>query len=409
MADKILLLTDIPPCSDFTAGINLSGWCSLVPRGRLVSFAVSSYVTNWQTPEGLEWMTVESAQVKLPKTGLGKSPVLSGGVTFLHNTFQRFPNINRLISKIAKFAERMDVNRIWCLLESDPVIRIAAPLARAVSLPLYTQVFDPPDWWLRAHKFDRISKSRVLRSFDDAIAMSRRCAATSWNMAEDYRRVYGVETVTLMPSFDSSLAQPAGKQLCHPEHLSIAIAGQLYASSEWDSLLCALDSVGWNIRGRKVIVRVVGGSEIGASPGRRIERLGWLTPSEMVKTLSNSDILYCPYWFDPTFQKEARQSFPSKVSAYAAAGRPIFFHGPDYASPARFVSSTSAGVCCHSLESNDIVDAIVKLMESDVRYSCYAENSRLAFDAFLSTERQREAFEQFLGLNRDLEPIRKAS
>ena len=62
----------------------------------------------------------------------------------------------------------------------------------------------------------------------------------------------------------------------------------------------------------------------------------------MLPELRTADLLYCPYWFDPGFERPCRLSFPSKLSTYLKTGVPVLFHGPEYASPRIFLEQNDA-------------------------------------------------------------------
>jgi len=404
---KALLLADVPPCVDYTAGIALTELCAACPPDSVVSCALMTVPDDGRVSDRLSWLKVERHHLPPPYSRFNHWPGLGTFANFLHNSLIRFPNIDRLLPKVLRLAEQCEVDRLWCVLESDPVIRLTARLAKELRVPLYTHVYDPPEWWLRACRFDRFSRNRVLRAFDEAIAMSHRCATVSWNMAEDYRRQYNVETVTVLPCLDRSLAAPRPCSGPVGDQLTIAIAGQLYAADAWESLLSALDSVNWGINGRQVVVRVYGRADATSTPGRHIEYCGWRDQASLINELATCDILYCPYWFDPAFEKEARHCFPSKLAAYTAAGRPILVHAPQYACPVQFVTATHCGLCCHTKDPKDVLGTIQQLASDCPDSDAYGSNARLAFDAHLNTEAVADQFRTFLDV--DMSPLHLTS
>jgi glycosyltransferase involved in cell wall biosynthesis len=183
------------------------------------------------------------------------------------------------------------------------------------------------------------------------------------------------------------------------DKLVIGVAGQLYASAEWTALMGALDSTKWRIADRDVRIVLLGryfSSE--TSKRAHIEYLGWRPQQETIAILSHTDLLYCPYWFDPVFETEARLCFPSKLTTYLAAGRPVLFHGPDYASPARFLKENKAGVCCNSLEPSALLGHLHQLVSDRELYEQSARNGRRALELHLSLPRMQESFFRFLNL-----------
>jgi glycosyltransferase involved in cell wall biosynthesis len=196
------------------------------------------------------------------------------------------------------------------------------------------------------------------------------------------------------------VALPPATSLHESNELIIGLAGQIYSVEEWNALIAVLDSVGWKIAGREVKIRLLGRyASLYAKSKMRVEFLGWASQLETIKLMSEADILYCPYWFDPVFESEARLSFPSKLTTYLAAGRPVLFHGPAYASPGRFLQENKAGVCCNSLENGDIINAIESLVSKPDLYTELALNGRIAFDKYLTLTSMKAKFYEFLGIS----------
>ena len=209
-----------------------------------------------------------------------------------------------------------------------------------------------------------------------------------------------VPTVPLLPSLDPSAARPIR---VHPgrgdKGFTIGMAGQIYAEREWDALVKALETNGWRIAGRDVTIRHIGRPvDVRVEWADRIEECGWQSQEETIRLLSETDLAYCPYWFDPAFEEAARLSFPSKLTTYFAAGVPVLFHGPEYASPARFIREHQAGLCCHSVDSDEIVKVLVDLIESPSINKTIAENGRRAFEEYLTTTALRRSFMRFLDI-----------
>jgi glycosyltransferase involved in cell wall biosynthesis len=192
------------------------------------------------------------------------------------------------------------------------------------------------------------------------------------------------------------LGQEPGVQLNSDSEVVIGMAGQLYADVEWSALLNALDVLQWKLCGRQVRVRLLGRwAGIGASGRMNVEFLGWRPQDETVTLMSEADILFCPYWFDPAYETEARLSFPSKLTTYLAAGRPVLFFGPPYASPARFLESEGAGLCCTALDRNTLIRNLERLVSDTDLYAHLARQGREAFDRHFGLESLRQSFLDF--------------
>jgi len=123
-----------------------------------------------------------------------------------------------------------------------------------------------------------------------------------------------------------------------------------------------------------------------------------LNQQEAIKVLSEVDMLYLPYWFSSEFREEATLSFPSKLVTYLAAGRPIVFHGPDYASPAKYLERNNAALFCNSLESDKIIETIQLLIMDSTLYGNLARNGTSAFMRDFTCDTMKANFCKFLEL-----------
>jgi glycosyltransferase involved in cell wall biosynthesis len=394
---KILLLTDIPPCKDYTAGIVLDQLCRFLPHDSIACFTVVMDVLNARLSSDLEWMPIQYEH--RPR----ETFILFKKHTILHtllNAYLYYYNgivLSRIISKIVKFNQAFNADVLWCPLEGPTQIRLALPVAASLNIPLLTQVYDPPALILRDQETPRFLQAKLLNKFGSTIRRSRACATVSQNMAQKYAEDFNIKTIFFLPSLDPRIAQPPAQSLHASKDLIIGMGGQLYATEEWNALLTSLEAVNWKIGKRNVRIRLLGRwVSFNVKSPLRIEYLGWHNQEECIKLFSESDILYCPYWLNPVFEAEARLSFPSKLTTYLAAGRPVLFHGPEYASVAQFLKENDAGVCCHSNEPTQIIEALTVLATDSHLYSKLTRNGRAAFDKHLTLASLRKSFARFL-------------
>jgi hypothetical protein len=404
---QILLFSDIPPCKDYAGGLFLDQLCRLLPEGSLACFAVVNPHLNVNISPDLSWIPIEYYE-KPHEMARRILPRQLGSLSaFTVESYRSLIKTQQVIDKAIKFGREFGADILWCLLEGQTMIRAALPVAKGLGLPLLTQVMDPPYWWLREHRLDRVSAGRVLKEFDRAVRASASCAAASWAMAEEYKQLYGTKTVALLPSLDSRLALPPAAGPHPGNDFVIGMAGQTYAMEEWRALIAALDTIDWKLSGRDVRIRLLGrDAQLKTNTRMRIEFLGWNPQQETIRLLSETDVLYCPYWFDRGYETEARLSFPSKLTTYFAAGRPVLFHGPEYASPARFLREQCAGVLCHSLQPTEIIDALRGMATDTDSYSRLTDNGRLALEKYLTLEPMRRNLAEFLQVEeRLLAPI----
>ena len=397
---RVLFLTDIPPSKGYTGGLFMHQLCRLLPEGSVACFAVVNRgLKDARLSPDLGHVPIRYHE-KPREYALPLSPApLRNLSTLALDGYNSSVQVRRIAREAIEFGREFGADAAWCLLEGQTMIRLARPVSEGLGVPLLTQVMDPPGWWMREYRLDRISTSRVLDEFGRVMRGSAGCAAGSWAMADEYGREYGTRAVPVLPSLDSTLALPPAERANEGGELVIGMAGQTYAAEEWNALLGALNGVGWRISGRDVRIRLLGrNARMRADAKMRVEFLGWHTQEEAIGVLSEADVLYCPYWFDPAFETESRLSFPGKLTTYLAAGRPVLFHGPEYASPGRFLQENDAAVFCRSLEPSKIIEALTTLASDAETYSRVARNGRAAFDEHLTFTSQRRSFAEFLGV-----------
>ena len=96
-------------------------------------------------------------------------------------------------------------------------------------------------------------------------------------------------------------------------------------------------------------------------------------------------------------EEVARLSFPSKIPTYLAAGRPILFHGPGYASPAHYLRDRGAGLVCRTGEPAAVYDGLLQLVENTDLYAQLAMASQAAFLADFTLNTMKKSVRSFLG------------
>jgi glycosyltransferase involved in cell wall biosynthesis len=235
-----------------------------------------------------------------------------------------------------------------------------------------------------------------MAGYDKTIAASAACAVPSPVMAWDYSKKYGTRMMAFLGSLDFSMANPPAGFPKNKPDFAIGFAGQLYATDAWGALLEALNYINWEISGRNVEILLIGNFDPEIKTREAIKLMGRRSLKDTINILSKADIAYCPYWFDGNFEQVARTSFPSKLTAYFAAGRPVFFHGPEYSSPARFIEEHSAGICCYSLRKEEIIEKLILLAGNSEVYEKAARNGRQAFDKYLTLDSLKKSFDEFL-------------
>ncbi|WP_341791060.1 glycosyltransferase [Rickettsia endosymbiont of Gonocerus acuteangulatus] len=392
---KILLLTDIPPCENYTAGLVLKPLVRFLPLDQIVMCTVSHPAFEFKIPPELE---------KIPHLKLFKfiERMKSGGlVAYILELFNAIRVKYYLLPKIIKFAKEHKVDTIWVVLQGQTIVRLARPLAKKLSASLFTQVWDSFEWWLHACKTDKLTQKRLLKEFDKVLRYSTCCATASWGMSEEYEAKYNIPTIPIVAGLPKEFAKLPAVTYNNTDEYIISISGQFYAKDEWLCFINALNRVNWKIAGKNIKIRVMGGDfEIlrQLSPAN-IEYLGWRSQEEAINLLAKSDLLYMPYWFSKEFYKESSTSFPSKLVTYFASGRPVFCHAPPYASPSKYIMKHNAGYICNSLDTHEIINVLEKAISDKESYSIFAQNGHNCFLQDFTLESIKENFLKFLNMN----------
>jgi hypothetical protein len=100
----------------------------------------------------------------------------------------------------------------------------------------------------------------------------------------------------------------------------------------------------------------------------------------MLRKLSATDFCYLPCWFAPEKRRHAELSFPTKLTTYLAAGRPVLYHGPAYAWAAQVMRDWRLGISIHSLCPDDICRESKPLMTEETWRENFSQAAREAFE-----------------------------
>jgi len=393
---RLLLLTRTPPGYAGVGGVFLKDLWEAYPSGGIHCFTLAR--SRWHVPPpevlkaGHAWAPApwSPATRRLGPLGTALGVALRG--------WRRGLVLPRLIHRVTSFATERRVDAVWAALNDPSTIRLAAPVAERLRVPLLPTVWDPPEAIADKVGLDALSRRSLLRAFDRTLRRAERCGVASENMAAEYRGRYGVETVVLIHGVRPELRRPAAHRPVTGHELTLGFAGTVYAREEWVALLSALDDVGWEVAGRQVRIRVLGHGADFLSHRENVELFGWQPLEEVLRILAATDLLYLPYWLDPSYEVSTRLCFPNKLTTYLAAGRPVFFHGPQSSSPAEFFTRYPAGVSCHSRTPEEILAAIQRIVEDPALYSAATRAGQRALDEELGLSVFHRRFAQLVGI-----------
>ncbi len=390
---RVLLLSVVPPNTNYTGALMLQSMFKAVSLDKLSCFAVKTPRLDPKIHEYFKDIPYRFRN----KPSEAKTRRLPGKLGSLECFAKECYTANITVPKIAaeviQFIEKTKPEIIWCTLEGQTMIRLASILQKEVPLPMVTQIWDPPEWWMHDNGVDKWSRSSILKTFSSVLHNSSRVAAASWAMADAYANEHHCRTIPVVPGLPSDWAKEPATKLNNEKKLTIGFAGQMYSVEEWRYLLNTLDALDWKVEGREVEIVMLGHSfQLSGNQRRNIRYLGWCDQQTSLQILSECDILYCAYWFSNKFEAPAKLSFPSKLTSYLAAGRPILFHGPEYSSPYKFLKEHDAGMLCHGVTKSAISNALNQLVGDPQRYRQLSENGNRAFQSYLTEEYMRSQF-----------------
>jgi glycosyltransferase involved in cell wall biosynthesis len=398
---KVLLISDVPPCDDFTAGIVLSALVRFLPRGSVCCFVVANPLVPFRMSSEFGGIPVEFHQKPIENwawlphqfpVDRISSLVASVGEIYTSNT-----RVKSLILKAVEFGRKQQVDRVWAVLQGQTTIRMALAVAEGLNVPLHTQVWDPFSWWAKANGLDASTTRKTQELFDETIQKSTAVAAASRAMANNYRDRFSVKAIPVLSSHARTMACSPVATPHVDEPITIGMAGQFYAADEWSQLLSALEAVNWTVGECGVSIVAMGSKPPPSMPADHVTFLGWKSQTEAIKTLTDCDFLYCPYPFDPAMMEVAQRSFPSKLVLYLAAGRPVIFHGPIYSEAAHYIAERGCGILATSLSAESILHEIERLVGDHELYAGMAAKAQKAFLEDFTLESMARSFADFIG------------
>lgn len=396
---KVLLLADIAPCKNFPTGLALDQLCRFFPRDSISCFVVGSRFVEARLTGDLDWVPVAYSTNRIEHAFRPSNRILSFPLAWSVETLRRGFAVPRLAAQAIAFGRRQRVDLVWAVLQGQTLIQIATNVARALGVPLVTQVRDVPIWSLVEHEIDRFNRRATLSDFDRALGVSRVCVTATAAMATQYQEQYGASCVPLPYGHPDDWSRSPNLEGFPSPTIEIGVSSIPDASGEWLQLLRALNMSGWQLRGRRVRVNVIGaGPVLGEAPAGSIRHFGWRSPRETAEVLSTMDILYLPVQFSGAVEDAVKLSYPTDLPLYLAAGRPIVLHGPAFAAASGYLKHSQAGLLAPDFHAAAIYNALCRFVDDPAMYRRFGANATAAFRRDFTIETARSNFQRVLDL-----------
>ncbi|NNJ26228.1 hypothetical protein LzC2_23090 [Planctomycetes bacterium LzC2] len=320
------------------------------------------YLRTGPPPGGVSEFAIKDVRVPAEQA-LRPSPGRWGTVVAAADRLTRYePAVAQAANEVRSHLRDLQPDRVWVIASTTAVIDVAAAALSGVEGELLVQVWDDPVHLMRQRRLDRLTQRRTLRRFHALLVRADRVATIGEAMAEAYRSYTAAPIIVIRHGVRGEVE--ARSTPADPDEFRIGFAGALYATDAWIALQNSLDELGWEVGGRSAALVTAGSRAVFRAGGPGQSRfLGWRSTAEVHELLSGCDLLYLPQPFDGVQEPLARLSFPTKLSAYAATGRPVFVHAPPYASLPRFCREQRFGMVCESTSPAVVAAALRRFAE----------------------------------------------
>jgi hypothetical protein len=256
-----------------------------------------------------------------------------------------------------------------------------APGLVATGLPVHITVHDDPAWAYAILTRRYVALAPLLaRDFGRALKGAQSIDVVSDSMARRYRKRYGVKSSVVHRGLTGPV--PPSPAFDRSSGLSVAVLGSTYGLREVRVLAKALAIVSdrLRLRTRLTVIGSVDESRLkSACPACvDLEVTGHLDEAHGVARLRDSFLLYMSYPFGRRGRVLRTTSFPTKLSTYILAARPLLLHMPSESSVASLDTSAHYATLWDSALPNDGADAIEQLWRDDTSAdSFHAEADQL--------------------------------
>jgi hypothetical protein len=245
----------------------------------------------------------------------------------------------RLADDIEAVARARGARAIWIVMHG-PLVHVAARLLERTRRPVHLTVHDDPAFGvaLMSRRYAALAPLIEL-DFARALRAARSIDVICDNMAERYRRRYGVGSVVVHRGLWREVA--ARPALADDSHLDVGVMGNTYGYSQLPLLAQAVERVARAI-GKRPRVTVVGaglGARLAAEFQGRVEVdvPGHMDEAHAAERLARCFALYLNYPFSRRAAVLRQTSFPTKLSSYLLAARPLLMHAPSDSSIAHLI------------------------------------------------------------------------
>ena len=235
----------------------------------------------------------------------------------------------RLATELRALADARHARAIWIVMHGA-MVHVAARLLRKAPLRVHLTVHDDPRGVALMSRRYLPLLPLIARDFRFAMRRATSVDAVSEPMAARYRSSFGADTFVVHRGMESPIEEAAPPD--DSEVLEIGVLGNSYDFGQLVLLARAVQEVAARV-GRRGRVTVVGkgfGERLRAEVGDQVdvEVTGHLDEGAAIARLRRSFALYLNYPFTWRTALFRQTSFPTKLSTYLMAARPLLVHSP---------------------------------------------------------------------------------
>lgn len=304
------------------------------------------------------------------------------------------------IRQIVEFGKRHRIDSVWAELYGDTVI-LAQKVAERLGVPFVATVWDDPEGWIQDFRYDSFSRRLLKRRFREALCKASSISTAGEVMQRTYEKEYGVRSVILRYGLNAPIS--SSKKQRDDEAIIIGFVGSAYGRDAWESFLTAVAQLNRSGRFPRIRIRTFSAEKFPYShDGVEIENRGWQPEELMLHEIAETDLCYLPYWFEPSKRRHVELSFPNKFETYVAAGRPVFYHGPEYAGIVETIKKYDVGLCVHSLDPKEIDSALGKMIKDISSRELFSRSAISAFHSEFNARVMIKNFAELIDINPDM-------
>lgn len=268
-----------------------------------------------------------------------KGPAPEGSVTLLRGSAGKGPrsmiadsvkHVSALTDEVLSMARDRGARALWVVMHGA-MVHVAARLVRDGSFPVHLTVHDDPAYASALRSRRHVAfMPWVARDFARAMRGATSIDVVGQGMGDYYLRKLGVKSTVVHRGVGSPVTPSPDYD--RGKGLRVAVLGNVYEYKAMKRLAQAVEiaSKSLNVPGTVVVMGQNPGARLKAEMAGRVdvEVTGHVAEPGAIEHLRGCFALYLNYPFGPFGAVLRRTSFPTKLSTYVMAARPLIIHSP---------------------------------------------------------------------------------